>query len=65
MPLPWEAWQEYSLDLGTQYLPLGYDPHYAPIGMAEETVSMRVSEAISDTSIPSTVYGALQLTQRH
>ena len=65
MYLPWEAWQENSLDPGNQYITPGYDPNDAPVVMTEEPASMRVSEAISDTSIPSTGYGALQLTQRH
>ena len=33
MPLSREDWQEDSLELGTQYLPPGSDPHNAPIGM--------------------------------
>ena len=61
MPLPREAWQEESLEPGSQDLPQGSDPQVAPNGMTEEPDSAQGMEAISDTTSPSTGEGVHHL----
>ena len=65
MPLPREAWQEDSLEPGTQDLPSGSDPQVSHSSMKEDTASAQVIEAISDTPSPSAVDVAHRLGWSH
>ena len=54
MPLPREAWQEDSLEPGTQDLPTRSDCQVAPRVMTEDPASAQEIEARSDNPSPST-----------
>ena len=65
MTLPREAWQEDSLEPGSQYLHPGSDPQTVTVSITENPASVQVIEYISDTPSPSTGEGAHHLGQSH
>ena len=65
IPLPRETFQEDSQEPGNQFITPGYYLQAAPSRMTEDPAPMRGTETISDTPIPSTVEGSLQLGQSH
>ena len=65
MLLPREACQEDSMEPGPQDLPLGSYPQAKPSGMTEEPTSTWGTEASTNTTIPYTGEGELEVGNRN